>query len=207
MFKEYRQIVDRISSLDKPLSALTKSQRNEVLNLTIRQEELEKQIGDEVRKSFKELQEGLDVVAEWVRLMQEDAIKALGIDGTPEEVLALEETLAQANSLNSQISALTLASYSTINKTDTDTEPVNAESTPEPGMVSEADKTREKLSLPIIHSTIDMVENSEQEKVVARVIEEISESVVAAAPTYLSDIFNQPRITTQKTRPAKRKKR
>jgi len=207
VFKEYRQIVDRISSLDKPLSALTKSQRNEVLNLTIRQEELEKQIGDEVRKSFKELQEGLDVVAEWVRLMQEDAIKALGIDGTPEEVLALEETLAQANSLNSQISALTLASYSTINKTDTDTEPVNAESTPEPGMVSEADKTREKLSLPIIHSTIDMVENSEQEKVVARVIEEISESVVAAAPTYLSDIFNQPRITTQKTRPAKRKKR
>lgn len=207
MFREYRQIVDRINGLDKPLSSLTRSQRNEVLNLSIRQEELEKQIGAEIRKSFKELQECLDVVAEWVRLMQEDAIKALGVEGTPEEVLALEETLAQANSLNYQISALTLANYSTISKSCTNSESEQVSSVPEPAMVFEEAKPRAKVSLPIIHSTIDIVDNSEQKKIITKVLEEISDSVVAAAPTYLPDVFNQPRITAQKTRSSKRKRR
>ncbi|GAB6158798.1 hypothetical protein JCM39194_19980 [Desulfotomaculum varum] len=204
MFSEYRQIVNKINGLDKPLASLTRSQRNELLNLTIRQEELEKQIGDAVRQSFKELQEGLDLVAEWVRLMQEEAIKALGIEGTPEEVLALEETLAQAGSLNAQIAALTLADYSPGNQAKANTAQTNANYAAEP--VNDNDKEQIKSSLPIVASAIDMVD-SEPEKVISKVLEEISESVVAAAPTYLPEVFNQPRIISQKNRPAKKKKR
>ncbi|CCO08240.1 hypothetical protein [Desulforamulus hydrothermalis] len=205
MFSEYRQIVNKINGLDKPLASLTRSQRNELLNLTIRQEELEKQIGDAVRQSFKELQEGLDLVAEWVRLMQEEAIKALGIEGTPEEVLALEETLAQAGSLNAQIAALTLADYSPGNQIKADNPPANSNFAAEqPHPVN--NKEQIKSSLPMVVSAIDM-DDSEPEQVINKVLAEISESVVAAAPAYLPEVFNQPRITSQKNRPAKKKKR
>ena len=209
LFKEYSDIVTRITRLDKPLSSLTKFERNEVLNLSIRQEEIEKVLGEQIRSSFKELQEGLDVVAEWVKLMKEDAIKALGVEGTPTEVLALEETLAQASLLNAQIASLTLANYSS----SKNTLPVNQEKTvvqgPQQNMspVQEARKQKTKTSLPIIHSTIDMVENSEQKKIVTKVLEEINESVMAAAPTYSGEVFNQPRIITQKTKTPKKRKR
>lgn len=205
MFREYRNLVNRIKGLDKPISSLTRLERNEVLNLSIRQEELEKEIGEQIRQSFRELQEGLDVVAEWVCLMQDDSIKALGIEGTPQEVLALEETLAQANSLNAQISALTLANYSLSEKMKPAAEPVQPE--PEAILLTKAEVKKPKLkaSLPIIHSTIEMVENQDQQKVIERVLEEVNESVAAAAPTYAAEVFNQPRIVTQKK--PKRKKR
>lgn len=206
MFQEYRQIINRVKGLDKPLASLTRAERNDVLNLSIRQEELEKQIGQHIQESFKELQDGLEVVAEWVRLMKEDSIKALGIGGTPEEVLALEETLAQASSLNMQISSLTLANFSVPEKT----EPLEKREEPviAPISIIRAKTPKSKPTLPVINSTIDMVENPEEQKIVTRVLEEITESVVAAAPTIqLSDVFNQPRITTHKSRPAKRKKR
>ncbi|MCL5289968.1 MAG: hypothetical protein M1489_02890, partial [Firmicutes bacterium] len=189
MFREYRQIVDRINGLDRPLSSLTRSQRNEVLNLSIRQEELEKQIGEKIRKSFKELQEGLDVVAEWVRLIQEDAIKALGVEGTPQEVLALEETLAQVNSLNVQISALTLANYSANNQSCKNFEPVQAAPAGEPDKAGVAEKTKVKASLPIINSTIDFEENSEQKRIVSKVLEEINEDLPRPLHKILNDIL------------------
>ncbi|AEF95251.1 hypothetical protein Desca_2423 [Desulfotomaculum nigrificans CO-1-SRB] len=198
VFQQYRSIVDRISRLDKPLSSLTRAERNEVLDLSIRQEELEKQIGEQIRSSFKELQDGLDIVAEWVKLMQEESIKALGVEGTPEEVLALEETLAQVNSLNNQISSLTLANYSNSTKANTK---CDAKPTQEPA------KASLKPVLSLAPSTIDMVETGGQDKIVAKVLEEIQESVVSAAPTYQPEIFNQPRIVIEKTKPSKKKKR
>ena len=209
LFKEYRDIVTRINNLDKPLSSLTKFERNEVLNLSIRQEEIEKELGQQIQASFKELQEGLDVVAEWVKLMKEDAIKALGVEGTPDEVLALEETLSQASLLNAQIASLTLANYSGTNGTSY----VNPDNLvyQEPQLniapVKETAKKKAKASLPSIQSTIDMVETSEQKKIVTKVLEEINESVLAAAPTYSGEVFNQPRIITQKLKTPKKKKR
>ncbi|ABO49038.1 hypothetical protein Dred_0492 [Desulforamulus reducens MI-1] len=208
MFQEYRQIVYRIKGLDKPLSSLTRAERNDVLNLSIRQEEIEKHIGQQIQKSFKELQEGLEVVAEWVRLMKEDAIKALGIGGTPEEVLALEETLAQATSLNMQISGLTLANYSPPEKSEPEKHQQTEEPVKTPIKIIKAERPKHKPTLPVFDSTIDMVENNVDQKIVSKVIKEINESVTAAAPTaYLPEVFNQPRITSQKSRPAKRKKR
>ncbi|MEG6520426.1 hypothetical protein [Desulfotomaculum sp. 1211_IL3151] len=208
MFQEYRQIINRVKGLDKPLSSLTRAERNDVLNLSIRQEELEKQIGKHIQESFKELQDGLEVVAEWVRLMKEDAIKALGIGGTPEEVLALEETLAQASSLNMQISGLTLANFSAPEKTESIEKTGAEEPVKAPISLIKAKTPKNRLTLPVINSTIDMVENVEEQKIVTKVLEEITESVVAAAPTIqLADVFNQPRITTHKSRPPKRKKR
>ncbi len=210
LFKEYRDIVLRINRLDKPLSSLTKFERNEVLNLSIRQEEIEKILGDQIRSSFKELQEGLDVVAEWVKLMKEDAIKALGVEGTPEEVLALEDTLAQASLLNAQIASLTLANYSTISKNtfSADQEETLVQETQQNiAPVQDIRKQKTTTSLPVIHSTIDMIENSERKKLVTKVLEELNESVLAAAPTYSEEVFNQPRIISQKNKPTKKKKR
>lgn len=206
LFKEYRDIISRINSLDKPLSSLTKYERNEVLNLSIRQEEIEKALGQQIQGIFKELQEGLDVVTEWVNLMKEDAIKALGVDGTPDEVLALEDTLAQASLLNSQIASLTLANYS--GNKGTDTSPQESEN-PEskPNILPVQTASQKKIYLPPIQSTIDMVEISEQEKIVNKVIEEINDSLLAAAPTFSSEVFNPPRIVTQKTKTSKKKKR
>lgn len=206
VFREYRDIVNRIKGLDKPLASLTRTERNEVLNLSIRQEELEKEIGDQIRRSFKELQEGLDVVAEWVHLMQEDAIKALGIEGTPQEVLALEETLAHATSLNTQISALTLANYSASKKEKTESQQVVKQPSSETTALVEVKKPKAKAMLPVIHSSIEMVETSEEQRIIDKVMEEVNESVVAAAPTYLTEIFNQPRITKSQGK-SKRKKR
>ncbi|GAB6181713.1 hypothetical protein JCM14036_30320 [Desulfotomaculum defluvii] len=212
MFQKYRQIINRVKGLDKPLSSLTRAERNDVLNLSIRQEELEKQIGQHIKQSFKELQDGLEVVAEWVSLMKEDAIKALGIGGTPEEVLALEETLAQASSLNQQISGLTLANFSSSEKNKPNKESNQKQKSDEhlkaPVSIIKAKTPKSNHTLPVVHSTIDMVENNHEENIVTKVLEEISESVVTAAPTMqISDVFNLPRITTQKSRPAKRKKR
>jgi len=203
-FNQYREILDKISRLDKPLSSLSRSQRNEVLNLSVRQEELEKQIGDKIRAGFKELRDNLTVVGEWVSLMEEEAIKSLGVEGTPEEVLALEETLTQVSSLNSQISAITLANFSA--PIDV---PINNPETPE------AKVMLPKPVVPLPVSSIDMEEEPEKEDIVTKVLEEISESVTAAAPsyqpsyqpTYLPEVFNEPRITVQKNRPIKRKRR
>lgn len=206
VFREYRNIVNRIKGLDKPISSLTRSERNEVLNLSIRQEELEKEIGDQIHKSFRELQEGLDLVAEWVHLMQEDAIKALGIEGTPQEVLALEETLAHATSLNTQISALTLANYSASKRQKSEPLQVIEQPVSESTALAQVQKPKSKASLPVIHSSIEMVDNSEQQKIITKVMEEVNESVVAAAPTYLAEVFNQPRITKSQAK-SKRKKR
>lgn len=207
-FKEYRQIVTKINGLDKPLSLLTKTERNDVLNLSIRQEELEKKIGEQTRKSFRELQDGLDVVAEWVTLMQEDAIKALGVDGTPEEVLALEETLAQAYSLNTQISSLTLANYTITKNISDKSEPVIIdEPAPEPIKIAKTNKPKLNSIVPLLQPNIDMMESCSKKNVVTKVLEELNESVTAAAPAMQPEVFNQPRITPQKTRPVKRKKR
>lgn len=204
LFRQYRDMVDRISRLDKPLSLLTRSERNEVLDLSVRQEELEKHIGEHVRKGFEDLRDGLEIVSEWVKLMEEDAIKALGVEGTPEEVLALEETLMQVHSLNSQISALTLAQYPSqkeIKKTDSRQSEISLIEirTPEP--------ITENSLVPVIHSTIDMEESHKKEEIMTRVLEEITQTVNAAAPTYHSEVFNEPRISIQKSRPSKRKRR
>lgn len=197
LFQQYRDTVDRINVLFKPQVSLTRAQRNELLDLSGRQEELERHIGQEIRTNFKELLDGLDIVAEWVKLMQEDAIKALGVEGTPEDVLALEGTLEQVASLNKQISSITLAKYITpeISKP----EPVKKLPVNEPSVFK-------LMPSPLpIHSSIDIIDY-EKEKIVNRVLDEISDSMVSAAPTFEPEVFNQPRVTIQR-RPSKRKKR
>ena len=194
LFRQYRDIVDRISRLDKPLSMLTRSERNEVLDLSVRQEELEKHIGEQVQKGFRDLCNGLEVVSEWVQLMEEDSIKALGVEGTPEEVLALEETLVQLHSLNTQISALTLAQYPSCKEAVNNKDGIKAR-TPE--------SVEEKPLLPVIQSTIEM---EDKEGVISRVLKEVSHTVYDAAPTFHTEIFNEPRIAIQKSRPKKRKR-
>ena len=195
LFRQYRDIVNRISRLDKPLSMLTRSERNEVLDLSVRQEELEKHIGEQVHKGFRDLRNGLEVVSEWVQLMEEESIKALGVEGTPEEVLALEETLVQLHSLNTQISALTLAQYPSCKEAVNNKEEIKKARTPEP--------VEEKPLLPVIQSTIEM---EDKEGVISRVLKEVSHTVYDAAPTFHTEIFNEPRINMQKSRPKKRKR-
>lgn len=196
LFRQYRDIVDRISRLDKPLSMLTRSERNEVLDLSVRQEELEKYIGEQVHKGFRDLRSGLEVVSEWIQLMEEDSIKALGVEGIPEEVLALEETLVQLHSLNTQISALTLAQYPSCKEAVNNKDEIKAKTAvPEPG--------EEKPVLPVIQSTIEM---EDKEGVISRVLKEVSHTVYDAAPTFHTEIFNEPRIAMQKSRPKKRKR-
>ncbi|RYD03855.1 hypothetical protein N752_17370 [Desulforamulus aquiferis] len=210
-FEEYRDIVNRISGLNKPLSTLTRAERNRILDLSVRQEELEKNIGQEIRSSFKELLDGLEVVAEWVKLMQEDAIKALGVEGTSDDVLALEETLAQVDSLNTQISSITLAKYPTP-ATNNNTNPstisklIDKEKKNISPIESLTSPKKKTLIVPV-PSTIDLVEDMGKNELVNRVLEEINDSIASAAPTFEPEVFNQPRITTQRTRPAKRKKR
>lgn len=204
LFQQYRDIVDKINCLDKPLSSLNRAERNKILDLSLQQEELEKNIGLEIRSSFKELLDGLDVVAEWVKLMQEDAIKALGVEGTSDDVLALQETLAQVSSLNTQISSITLAKYPapvampTNNIIEREEKKISSMENPL--------ASKRKPLLVSVHSTINLVENPLKKEIVSKVLEEINDSITSAAPTFEPEVFNQPRITVQRTRPAKRKR-